>query len=346
MNTKNTQLLTRDQFREQTFARDNYTCVFCDKPAVDAHHILERRLWGESQGYYLDNGASVCEEHHLQCEMTIISVEDVRVACGITNIVVPDHMYPDHLYDKWGNHILENGMRTKGELFFDESVQKILAKGKVLDRFTNRVKYPRTFHLPWSGCVHSDDKVTLWLDNFKGKRIIATEKLDGENTTLMNDYYHARSVDSKNHPSRNRAKAIHSQFAHDIPCDWRIICENVYAKHSIAYDNLESYLYGISIWDEKNRCLPWDETVEWFKLFDLPHVPVLYDGIYDEQIIRNLYNEKRDWETKEGYVIRIADGFSYGEFKKSVAKYVRANHVQTVKHHWMAQQVVPNKLKG
>lgn len=38
----NVQLLTRDQFREGVFARDNYKCVFCDKPAVDAHHILER----------------------------------------------------------------------------------------------------------------------------------------------------------------------------------------------------------------------------------------------------------------------------------------------------------------
>ncbi len=47
MNTIN-QLLTRDEFRESVFARDQYTCVFCNKPAVDARHILERRLWGNS----------------------------------------------------------------------------------------------------------------------------------------------------------------------------------------------------------------------------------------------------------------------------------------------------------
>ena len=35
-------LLTRDQFREAVFARDNHKCVFCHQPAVDAHHILER----------------------------------------------------------------------------------------------------------------------------------------------------------------------------------------------------------------------------------------------------------------------------------------------------------------
>ena len=76
-------LLTRDQFREGVFARDHHKCVFCDKPAVDAHHIMERRLWPDS-GYYLNNGASVCAEHHMKCESTEISLEQVRDACGIT----------------------------------------------------------------------------------------------------------------------------------------------------------------------------------------------------------------------------------------------------------------------
>lgn len=338
-------LLTRDEFREGVFLRDNYTCVFCDKPAVDAHHILERRLW-EDGGYYLENGASVCEEHHLLCEMTKISVEEVREACGITKIVVPDHLYPDHLYDKWGNHILENGQRTRGELYFDESVQKILIKGGFDSTwFTNYVKYPRTFHVPWSSCVHSDDKVSLWMKEFEGKRVVVTEKLDGENTSLYSDYYHARSVDSKNHPSRNRAKALHASFAHDIPDGWKVVAENVYAKHSIAYDNLESYLYGISIWDNRNFCLPWDDTIEWFQLLGIPNVPIMYDGIYDEKLIRSLYDEKRDWDSKEGYVIRTAAGFSYGEFRKRVAKYVRSKHVQTVKHWAHGQAVIPNKLR-
>lgn len=52
-------LLTRDDFREFVFKRDNHKCVVCGEPAVDAHHILERRLFHDS-GYYLDNGASLC----------------------------------------------------------------------------------------------------------------------------------------------------------------------------------------------------------------------------------------------------------------------------------------------
>ena len=84
-------LMTRDEFRNAVFWRDRYTCVLCDKPAVDAHHILERRLFSDG-GYYLDNGASVCSEHHMLCEQTVISVEEVRDACGITRIVVPTHL--------------------------------------------------------------------------------------------------------------------------------------------------------------------------------------------------------------------------------------------------------------
>jgi hypothetical protein len=100
-------LLTRDAFREGVFKRDNHRCVICGARALDAHHIIERRLFADG-GYYLDNGASVCEEHHLLCEMTVLTVDQVREACGIRRIVVPQHLYPDQAYDKWGNPVLAN----------------------------------------------------------------------------------------------------------------------------------------------------------------------------------------------------------------------------------------------
>jgi hypothetical protein len=338
-------LLTREEFRKQVFKRDNYTCVFCKEPAQDAHHIIERRLWGDSQGYFVNNGASVCGEHHLACERTTLSVEQVRDACKITKPIIPAHLYDDQVYDKWGNIVLPNGQRTKGELFYDHSVQKVLREGGVLDLFTDYVKYPRTSHLPFSSCVSEDDRIIESLDGFIGQRVIVTEKLDGENTSLYTNYYHARSVDSKNHPTRNWAKGLHSNFAHDIPKGWRLCCENVYAQHSIAYENLESYLYGISVWNNKNVCLSWVDTLEWFNLFNLPVVPILYDGIWDEEKIKALYNEKRDWATREGYVVRVAREFGYGEFRKVVAKYVRSKHVQTTKHWMHGQPIVVNQLK-
>jgi len=72
-------------------------------------------------------------------------------------------------------------------------------------------------------------------------------------------------------------------------------------------------------------------------------VPVIYDGVFDEAKIRKLWSEK-DWDSVEGYVIRVADSFTYGEFKTKVAKFVRTGHVQTVKHWMRGQPIQPNGL--
>lgn len=337
-------LLTRDAFREAVFVRDHYTCVLCDQPAVDAHHILERRLWNDG-GYYLNNGASVCAEHHIACEKTNISVEDLRIACGITKPIIPEHLYDDQVYDKWGNPILANGTRIKGELFHDESVQKILALGGVLHLFTHWVKHPRTYHLPWSESVGKDDRVLSSLSNFLGCRVIVTEKMDGENTTLYSDHIHARSLDSQNHISRNWVKNFWSKIRYDIPEGWRVCGENLFAKHSIGYDNLASFFYGFSVWNERNECLSWNESLEWFALLDINPVTVLYDDVFGEERIRSLWNPANS-ETHEGYVVRVADSFNYSDFNKKVAKFVRKHHVQTVKHWMHGQRLEENKLSA
>lgn len=344
-------LLTREEFRESVFNRDNHKCVFCDKTAeqtpegkLDAHHIVERRLWPDG-GYYLDNGATVCEEHHLLCEQTVISVEDVRHAAGITKIVVPPHFYPDHIYDKWGNTVLEDGRRTRGELFHDESVQKVLRDGGVLDRFTQYVKYERTFHLPHSPGIHDDDKALKDYSNFEGRRVIITMKMDGENTTCYSDgHVHARSIDSRGGEDRAWVKKfLIENVCFNLPEGWRVCGENLWAEHSIHYDNLPSYFLGFSIWNEQNFCLDWEETKEYFDLLGIKRVPILYDGPFELDMLKRI-EAQLDFKKDEGYVIRIADGFKYGDFRKSVAKYVRAGHVQTTKHWRAGQRFTPNEL--
>jgi len=323
-------LLSRDQFREGVFDRDGHKCVFCEKKAADAHHIMERRLWPDG-GYYLDNGASVCNDHHILCETTEISVQQVRDACGIKGNFVPPHLYDDQMYDKWGNPILENGLRMRGDLFFDESVQKILAQGGVLGDFTDLVKYQRTHHLPWSLSINDDDRVIGSLDAFKGQRVIVTQKMDGENTSMYPHHIHARSVDGRGDPSRSWVKQFWSEIRADIPDGWRVCGENLFAQHSIAYTDLPTYFMGFSVWNERNVNLSWDETMEWFELLRITPVPVLYDGEFDEKKIKSLWSQK-DWESSEGYVVRLARAFSYGEVRTAMGKFVRDGHLQTVKH--------------
>ena len=202
-------------------------------------------------------------------------------------------------------------------------------------------KYPRTPHIPWSPGVNADDITRTTLSSLEGSDVVVTEKMDGENTTLYRDHSHARSLDSKHHSSRDWLKQWHSTFAHNIPAGWRICGENLYARHSVLYDNLASYFYGFSIWNESNQCLSWAETLEWFDMLDIHPAPELYRGIWNEKRIRELVIDE---SRSEGYVVRKVEAFSYSEFKQSVVKWVRTNHVQT-DQHWMHAEVIPNKVK-
>lgn len=331
-------LLEREHFRLAVFKRDRAKCVFCSRAAVDAHHIIERRLFSDG-GYYLDNGASVCETHHMACERTDISVEEVRAAAGIQKKVLPEHFYNDVIYDKWGNIILQNGSILAGELFWDGSVQKIL-KDK-LHLFTPYVKYPRTMHLPWSASVPEDDRVLSSMGAFEGKRVVVTEKLDGENTSMYFDHIHARSLETEDHSSRHWVKNFWNSIRADIPEDYHVCGENMFAKHSILYESLESYFYGFSVW-QKTTCLPWSETLEWFALIGITPVPVLFDGLYNESEIKKI---NQDYTKSEGYVIRVADAFNLRDFKNCVGKFVRAGHVQT-NQHWKNRKLEKNALRS
>ena len=334
-------LLERDRFREGVFARDGHRCVLCKAPAQDAHHILERRLWPDG-GYYLDNGASLCGRCHIMAEQTTIDCQTIRNLAGITTILLPPHLYRDQEYDKWGNPVLANGTRLKGDLYHDESVQKILASGGVLVLFTDHVKYPRTYHLPWSPGLTKDDRQMPDTTVFDGKEVIVTLKMDGENTTIYRDFVHARSLVYEPHPSRNWMKVLQAKIGHEIPEGWRFCGENLTAVHSIEYDELPDHFMLFSVWNERNDCMSWEETKTWAELLDLNLVPVLYDGVFDRYYIEKLFAPHAN--KHEGYVVRLAGQFAYSEFRRSVGKYVRKGHVHT-HGHWMREQVRYNKLK-
>ncbi len=185
--------------------------------------------------------------------------------------------------------------------------------------------------------------------------------MDGENTTLYRDYMHARSVDYSSHVTRNWMRNFHSQIAHDIPEGMRICGENLSFKHSIGYDKLPSFFMVFSIW-QGLRCLHWEETREWCALLGLVHVPVLYQGPFNELyrngetaayfrlmaaaggpgpgIVHPLHVYERE---VEGYVIRPEDSFTLNQFTTHVGKFVRKNHV-TTHGHWMRSHFEPNKL--
>lgn len=204
-------------------------------------------------------------------------------------------------------------------------------------------KYPRTFHLPWSLGFTSDDKVLKSVSHFIGKEIVITEKMDGENTSLYHSAYHARSLDSNSHPSQDYVRSYHASIKHLIPEEMRICGENLYAKHSIHYRNLSSFFLAFSVWED-DLCLSWDDTLVYLDALGINSVPVLYRGIFDEDLVRNFQNTM-DLNIQEGYVVRTASSFRLDDFSRNVAKFVRTNHV-TTEQHWKNQKIIPNLLQN
>jgi len=211
-------------------------------------------------------------------------------------------------------------------------------------------KYPRTHHLLWSDTIGPDgDHVLADVSVFAGQEIVVTEKLDGENTTLYASHLHARSVDSRHHPSRDRVKALHARLAHFIPSGFRISGENCFAKHSIAYNALPAHFIVFGVWEEQT-CLSWDETEAFITDLEqrsgerIPLAPLLYRGIWDEKRVKALQIGASSFGgAQEGYGVRLARNILLAEWHNSIAKYVRPNHVQSGKH-WMFAPIVPNEL--
>ncbi|MFE3875127.1 RNA ligase family protein [Kitasatospora sp. NPDC059146] len=203
-----------------------------------------------------------------------------------------------------------------------------------------RVHYPRTPHLPWSPGAAADDVRTGDVSALAGAEVVVTEKLDGENTTLYPDGLHARSLDSAHHPSRAWVKGLQNRVGARIPDGWRICGENLFARHSIPYTDLDSWFYGFSVWTDRDECLDWDATVRFLRRLGIPTPRVLWRGRFDERALRAL---RLDLDRQEGYVVRTVRGFPRGEFGVRVAKWVRPQHVRT-DTHWMYAAVVENGL--
>ena len=217
----------------------------------------------------------------------------------------------------------------------------------------NYYKYPKTYHFNWSKPdPHGNDRVHDTCDHFIGKQVVITTKLDGENTSLYKDKIHARSIDSGDHPSRAWVKKLHGDIRHLIPEQLRICGENLQAKHAIYYENLPTYFFVFGVYDnDRNICLSWDDTKIWCALLGLKPVPVLYEGVWDEERAKACYTGRTiidgvDTGPQEGYVVRITDSFRYEDFTYSVSKFVRQGHVPGDTEHWTKNTYQPNGLKA
>lgn len=219
-------------------------------------------------------------------------------------------------------------------------------------------KWPRTYHLPFSPGLQNDDRRLPSLEVFEGRRVIATEKYDGEGATMTRERTYPRSPDGRYHPSRDMMKAYHATKAAMIPEGWRISGEYMYARHSIEYTHangnaLPAWFIGFGVWNAQNVLLGWDDTLEIFQMLDIVPARVLHDGIWNTEAIAAIA-EGLDTQQQEGLVVRVADAIPYpdgngdaGRFFSRVAKWVRRDHVATDEHwafRWRDEAGYRNEL--
>ena len=211
------------------------------------------------------------------------------------------------------------------------------------------MKYPRTPYSPWSPNI--PDRLIANMDNFINKPIVITEKIDGSNTLLHNGLVYGRSVDI---PANNgwlaMVKKYHAWKTMGIK-DRLFYGEDIFGIHSIEYGPVKPeqtfYLFAIH-YPEVNIWQSWADT-EWHaREFGFETVPVLHKGQANSITeLKTLTDDlmklpsKLSGGTKEGIVIRSAAHFI--DFKNSVCKLVRSNHVQTDEHwtyNWRACELI------
>lgn len=218
-----------------------------------------------------------------------------------------------------------------------------------------KIKYPRTYHLPYSPSKTSDDK-TLETDEqfYNMSEVVVTIKMDGENTTVYPDgSIHARSLDGYGKPWQKIVKGLIQSWCYNIPEGWRICGENLQAQHSIKYTFIcrEEMFQCFGIYNENNECISWDETREYCMNNNIWLVPEIYRGPYDKDKILDAFYRfcatmKILGQEVEGFVIRNTSSFPYSKFKENTGKFVRINHVQTVSHwtkNWKNNDIIKIK---
>lgn len=218
-------------------------------------------------------------------------------------------------------------------------------------------KYNRTSHLPWSLGGANDDKVIESIDCLLNVPIVVLEKVDGSNASCQADGVFARThAHAPTHPSFDWLKAFYATIKHKIPNDLQLFGENMYAKHSIFYDNLPSYFLLFNVRQFKDDApiwLSWDEVEMWAEEIGIPTVPVLFRGVVaSESELKTLTESFMNCKssvggyTREGVVVRVAVQFNDNEFSTHVAKQVVANFVAQGTEHWKHQTIIQNKLKS
>ncbi len=200
------------------------------------------------------------------------------------------------------------------------------------------MKFPRTYHLPWSPGATSDDKKHRDISFLLDTPLVITEKLDGENQCWSRDNFHLRSESSNGGQLRSRAKAKWAEVRAHLSKRFLFYIEDISNVHSIEYEDYSNLFFLIGLYDLLDQ--QWLEVnpARGQQCLGLPDPPRLYEGVVKteaelEALTNFLAKEPSSLGGDlEGLVITPAGDFK--DWSSSTAKWVRANHIKT-NNHWL-----------
>lgn len=217
-----------------------------------------------------------------------------------------------------------------------------------------KTKYFRSMHFPFSPGTTSDDRITQDYSFLENEEVVMTEKMDGENNAICKGGIYARSHGAfAEKPWNNCIWSIHERIKHQLDDDTFIFGENMYAPHSIIYENLDAfyYVFGVRVKDE---WLSWDDICIYAETLGLPTVPLIKKGVFTdiktevEQAVKegSAFGSVDSVENKpctmEGVVVRTAAGFKQEDSDAHLLKWVRKNHVKTGEH-WVRRWLTASR---
>lgn len=211
--------------------------------------------------------------------------------------------------------------------------------------------YPKTPHLPFSPGVNPDDTRISDCKHLLEAEVVVTEKLDGGNCCLKDGQVFGRThAQPASHESFSAVKELAANLGPQLE-GVQLFGENMQAVHSIEYGNLQSFFYVFAA-RRSSSWLSWDETTQLAEDLGLPMVPLVFRGKFDspEQLQKCLEMWKAEKSAvgadveAEGFVVRRSAAIHEKAFQDEVAKFVRANHIQTDeawKRKWKKASIGP-----
>lgn len=353
-------LLTREKFNKVVKSRDGNTCLFCDSTDVIVHHIIDRSLF-EDGGYYKDNGATLCDHHHIMAEEGKLECDEIRHQAGIENIVLPECLVPVRKYNKWGEPV------------------------------DDLIKYPSTTHIEGSALQKNDSEEVILFSELKDKNLVVEAKIDGANTGISFSYGGELLLQCRGHYLRGKgdwdifdefkvwANTFNEQLIDILEDRYIMYGEWMAALHTIYYDRLPHFFMEFDIYDKHRNVFL--STGERRKITDKAEIPIHSVVVLKEQSFEKLEDmtsligrspfisgqaydrlekEMRDKRYSHEERARLAEinrqalmeglyvKWEENGVVKGRYKYVRSEFTQTIidgDSHWASRPTIWNKLK-